>query len=226
MSSTENEDQPFEILPGLPGTGPVPEYFGNGRERYREGLVVRFRSTATESWVGNFQLGDGGDSRVLIHPDGRTVVVIAYGFIYHIDPDSRLLLHMRCTNVDGYLYSPDRRLLVLIDWVVLWLIHADGRIIESDEVSYFVPAELCFSDRYLYGIATDYDGAELLPFAVDLGNGSVRGGALATPLSPKERKKTPHARRFSLVDFRDRHALRLLAIVVGLALLIIFLGRR
>jgi hypothetical protein len=70
----------FEILSGLPAYGPVAEAFSaTGQGKHREGFVVRFESNSAKNWVGNFQPGLGGCSRVFEHPNGTDLIVIASG---------------------------------------------------------------------------------------------------------------------------------------------------
>jgi hypothetical protein len=70
----------FEILAGLPGDGPLPEYFGfETHGRYREGFVVRFFPSNGESWVGNFQSGITSLYRVCDGLALESVIVIAGG---------------------------------------------------------------------------------------------------------------------------------------------------
>ena len=52
---------------------------------HREGFVVEFRYD-NEVWVGNFQRGLSGFDATITHPDGRSVIVIAGGQGYVIDP--------------------------------------------------------------------------------------------------------------------------------------------
>lgn len=80
----------FEKLPGLPGTGPLPEQFSaTGRGTHSEGLVVRFEPRDGAHWVGNFQRALSSYDAVLRHPDGEHVIVIAGGQGYAIDADNR-----------------------------------------------------------------------------------------------------------------------------------------
>ena len=82
----------FEILEGLPAYGrsalPFPE---DGKGAFREGLVVRFLTTSSVGWIGNFQRGLAGSSCdfVMPHPDGQAVIVIAGGQGYFVDTVSR-----------------------------------------------------------------------------------------------------------------------------------------
>ena len=77
----------FRILPGLSATGPWPEQFtATGRGSHSEGVVVEFNPDTSRSWVGNFQPGGTAYDTVIVHPNGREVIVIAHGQAYLIDP--------------------------------------------------------------------------------------------------------------------------------------------
>jgi hypothetical protein len=77
----------FEILNGLPAYGPLPLQFSStGQGTHREGLVVKFRPTQAEEWVGNFQPGLTSFHKVLAHPNQNYFVVVSGGEAYVIDP--------------------------------------------------------------------------------------------------------------------------------------------
>lgn len=85
-------DVRWEILNGLPAYGPMAEPFtATGKGTHSEGLVVKFKNS-TESWVGNFQRGFSSLDKVLQHPNGHLVVVVAGGTAYVVDPRTRSLM--------------------------------------------------------------------------------------------------------------------------------------
>jgi len=68
----------FEILPGLPGVGPSPKHFHQGRPTpWSEGFVVRFWNSDGSHWVGNFQQGNYGYHDVVLWPEANAIVVVA-----------------------------------------------------------------------------------------------------------------------------------------------------
>jgi hypothetical protein len=82
----------FEQLPGLPGTGPLPEQFSaTGSGTHHEGLVVKFSPEHNSAWVGNFQSGLTSFSGIFCHPNEQEVIVISGGQGYVIDPATRTL---------------------------------------------------------------------------------------------------------------------------------------
>jgi len=80
----------FETLPGLPGKGPRAKPFSSTQKAWLQaGYVVQFTPKSGNSWVGNFQPGPGGTTRIVLHPDGAKVVVVTAGQMYVVDPDAR-----------------------------------------------------------------------------------------------------------------------------------------
>lgn len=81
----------FEVLPGLPGTGPAPYQFARSEQRtHSEGLVVRVEPREGEAWVGNFQ-GVGGDSYrsvVFATPSPDHIGVVSDGVGYRVRADA------------------------------------------------------------------------------------------------------------------------------------------
>ena len=89
----------FEVLPGLPGEGPLPLHFHTGHPTpWAEGIVIRFRNEDGTEWVGNFQSRSGG-AEAILWPEANAVAVIAGGDFYLIDakdPDSYTTLGSQC----------------------------------------------------------------------------------------------------------------------------------
>ena len=216
----------YEILNGLPGTGPYPEQFSSdGRGTFREGLVIRFHPSNGEPWVGNFQYGDSGMTGALKHPDGRTVIAIARGTAYHVDPNTRQLIRTIGFTIGNVVASSANQLVVLSDCTTLWLVHADGRIHESERISWNDPMDLGIGERHVFGIASDFDYEEGLPFAVDIETGKVTGGIMDLPLVRSRKHKHRAMDRLALVSLRFRYAFRLLVVVGLLCALIWMLAR-
>lgn len=83
----------FEVLPGLPGTGPLPEQFTTHGGTHREGFVVRVTPEAGAPWVGNFQrIAAHYLSAVFLHPDRKRLVIVAGGLPYLVDPATRAMV--------------------------------------------------------------------------------------------------------------------------------------
>jgi hypothetical protein len=76
--------QSFEILSGLPGTGPPARYFYHeSNAPWREGAVIRFRPASSAPWVGNFEPGHFGPRiSVTSWPAAASTIVLAAGACY------------------------------------------------------------------------------------------------------------------------------------------------
>ncbi len=228
MQSSDTEFVPatYEILTGLPGTGPYPEQFSiDGRGTFREGLVIRFHPSDGEPWIGNFQYGAYGMTGAHLHPDGRTVIAIARGTAYHINPNTRKLIRTIGFTVGNVVASSANQLVVLSDCTTLWLVHADGRIHESERISWDDPMDLGIGERHVFGIASDLDHEEGLPFAVDIETGKVTGGIMVLPLVRSRKYRYRAMDHLALLSLRFRYALRLLVVVGLLCALIWVLAR-
>jgi hypothetical protein len=88
---------------------------------HREGFVVEFSPEGKPPWVGNFQPGMGY-SAVLQHLDGTSLIVIAAGQAYVINPEERLLLAVFGGAIDMALAVPPAGLLVMGNgiWLEVW----------------------------------------------------------------------------------------------------------
>ena len=170
----------FKTLPGLPGTGPRPEQFSaTGQGTFREGYVVQFFPENREAWVGNFQPGVTNFYRAFPHPDDRTVVVVAGGQAYHVDPASKALIRALSSCIETAIVSQHHGILALADYTELCLLYSDGRCIESRRLSWDGIADLAFGERTLYGLAHDPFAEKWQPFAFDVETGEVVGGSFA-----------------------------------------------
>ena len=79
--------QQFEILPGLPATGPMHvSITSNGESFFSEGYVVRFFLEDGSYWVANFQFGLTSFNAVYDFPEHKRVLVIAGGEAYLMAP--------------------------------------------------------------------------------------------------------------------------------------------
>lgn len=107
----------YRILPGLPGTGPVPVQFSYLKGgRHKEGLVVDFYSEGDKSvWIGNFQPGLTNYSDVTDHPKSDYCVVIAGGQGYVVNRNSAKLVECLGGTIISFLQLPEYGLTLLIE---------------------------------------------------------------------------------------------------------------
>jgi hypothetical protein len=118
----------FEILAGLPATGPYPEQFSSdGRGTHQEGVVVRVSPPNGTPWIGNFQRGGSGFSGAFPHPDGVSLIVIAGGEGYVVDPETRALRSVLAGSYAGaWLWAQQRLLLLDHSGVCFEAVGAEG----------------------------------------------------------------------------------------------------
>ncbi|WP_242342077.1 hypothetical protein [Anaeromyxobacter terrae] len=166
----------FEILPGLPGTGPYPEQFTTSGATHREGFVVRFTADQGESWVGNFQRGSGGRylSAVFEHPTMARFFVISGGQAYVIDPSMR-----RCVETFG----PDVREGVRNERRLVLATDTEAIVVEplgtwvSERLAWDGIADLELEGDRLRGLGMDAINDEWRPIEVDLQTHAVLASA-------------------------------------------------
>jgi hypothetical protein len=104
----------FEILAGLPASGPAAVAFPASNLGFSEGLVIRVRPTSTEAWTGNFQCGENDHTAVYIHPDGKRLIVIAGGSDYLVDPRTKELMGQTTDNISFSCEVPELEIIVFI----------------------------------------------------------------------------------------------------------------
>jgi len=168
----------FHVEPGLPAYGPraisFPEAWGRTGQ---EGLVVRFEPDDASTWVGNFQTGHGAQHGVRVHPDRRSVLVVAAGNLWTVDPHAQ-----RAEQMDGWFDE-------------LWDIPGTGEVILSRQGLAFARLgeaglvwharrlswdgfdAVCVRDDLIEGRAWSPFQDEWLPFKVDLRTGEAAGGS-------------------------------------------------
>ena len=168
----------YEVLPGLPAYGPLPELFSeSGSGTYREGLVVEFHPDSSGPWVGNFQRGPTSYDGVFAHPDKQHLVVISGGSAYVIDPEAKRLVEIfggfveACFELGGDLLFSNSIRLDLIGAASSWSTRRlawDGLRITQ------------ITDAFVGGEAYHFDGS-WHSFRVLLADGQAFGGAYNGP---------------------------------------------
>ncbi|HTJ01024.1 MAG TPA: hypothetical protein VL527_19225 [Dongiaceae bacterium] len=165
----------FEVLPGLPGVGPVPEAFSaTGRGTHSEGLVVCFLPQTINSWVGNFQPGICQYNAVFMHPDGRTVIVISGGTAYVVEPQSRTCLRHFGACITSAACDLSRKLLVISDLTHLWLFDDRGERWVSKRISLDGIRNLRIETETVSGESYDPMSDRWYSFSVTLKSGELQ----------------------------------------------------
>ena len=168
----------FRVLPGLPGEGAPPVQFSaTGQGTHREGFVVEFSPTDAESWVGNFQPGLRAYSEAMLHPSGRSVLVISGGQLYQVDPDTRGLLSTFGGIISDCIKDPSGSLLVFSDGIRSWALDSSGLRWQTERISWDGIRALSISRGSVTGEAYDPIKNAWTPFQVDLASGRISGGS-------------------------------------------------
>ena len=176
-----NARRDFEVLPGLPPFGALPLQFSDtGMGMHTEGLVVRFLAGTADDWVGNFQPGLSHFSRVVGHPDGKHLFVIAGGSAYVVDPVARKLVDTFGAQIEFAQELPDHRAVLFGNGLCFELHNEQGLSWRSRRVSWDGIKDVIVSAAHITGLGWCID--DTWPaFEIDLATGAVRGGAYTGP---------------------------------------------
>jgi hypothetical protein len=168
----------FEILTGLPGTGPWPEQFSaTGLGTHSEGFVVRFIPDHGAAWIGNFQPGLTPWQGAYAHPNGRHVLVVSGGQGYVIDPETRRLESLADAAIAWISWIPSRQVLLIdnqgLDFEA---IGANGREWRTHRISWDGFQHITIEGTEMRGEAWNAIDQRWEPFRVDLQTGLAEGG--------------------------------------------------
>jgi len=170
----------FRTLVGLPATGPWPEQFSaTDRGTHREGFAVEFNPGTSSSWVGNFQRGLTHYDAAILHPDGKSVIVIAGGQGYLVNPKDRRLEGL----VGGQLESAMSLSKIVVISNGLWLEgHGEtGMRWRSRRISWDGIWDLREHDGKLSGKCWDAVTDGEASFSIDIRTGELEGGVYPEP---------------------------------------------
>jgi hypothetical protein len=168
----------WEILSGLPVYGPSALNFSaTGQGKHREGLVLKFRSNASESWVGNFQPGLVHFNCAMQHPDDEHVIVVAGGEAYVISPTAKECVQTFGGQIIWAESVPDLNIVLIASLTDVLSIGKVGIVWRSGRISWDGLRTLKVDRVWLTGEAySPYDKPEWRPFRVDVTTGHVQGG--------------------------------------------------
>ncbi|MDE5465600.1 hypothetical protein [Bradyrhizobium sp. CSS354] len=167
----------FEILPGLPPYGPPAiSLTGRGDREFREGLVVRFHPKGSDSWVGNFVGGIFDYTAVLDHPNGRDVIVVAYGDTCIIDPEHRAVRDHIASDTKRAIAVPALGLIVFQGLVDFSAVRSDDLRWISPRISWDGFRNINVKESKLAGEAWSPIGDSWVSFSLDLLTGHCTDG--------------------------------------------------
>jgi hypothetical protein len=177
----------FEVLPGLPGEGPYPEQFTTSGGTHREGFVVRVIPEHGAAWIGNFQPGLGAISKVVVHPDGKTLLVFSRGLAYPIDPETRRLASPAVDDgVRDICVSGDQ--LVLVGYTGLTILGPGDQRWQSQRLAWDGIKDVCIEGVKLTAMGWDAMGDVWRPVEVALRDGTVKASAYEFEVVPPQRR--------------------------------------
>jgi len=164
----------FEVLAGLPGNGPVPEYFGRTESgRFREGFIVRFFGTGNDPWLGNFEPGYTAFNDVIEFSPMSPILVIAGGQGYAIDCERRCSVRTFGGGIDATVRAPEVGAVIVSNGNELEAIGETGTIWTSPRVAWDGIRGLQKTESRIVGEAYDPNRDVWRPFAVDVRTGKV-----------------------------------------------------
>lgn len=166
----------YEILPGLPGVGPLPEQFSStGQGHHSEGFVIKFTSSSGESWVGNFQPAYTQLFKV-VDPWGQHILVVAGGQAYEVDPDSRQCVNTFGGSIEYLERVPDMNATIIGNglWLESWGTNLNWK---TRRIAWDGMCDLRIEGERLFGTALAPHEDAAIPFWVDLTSGDVHYGS-------------------------------------------------
>jgi hypothetical protein len=148
---------------------------------HQEGFVVEFSPEGKPTWVGNFQPGITDYNIVLPHSDGTSLIVVAGGQAYLINPEERRSLAIFGGSIDTALAVPSAGLLVMGNgiWLEAW--DSSGLRWRSRRFAWDGMRDLRIENGKVKGEAWSAVDDREYPFAVDLTTGTVEGGSYDGP---------------------------------------------
>lgn len=169
--------QIFKVLGGLPGDGSPPiQFSSSGQGTHREGYVVQFCPENGGEWTGNFQPGLTGLYRVIFHPNGQYLIVIAGGEAYVIDPVSRELIVTFGGFFESVVAVSSLNSLLFSNGLWFELYGANGLEWKTRRLSWDGIRNIELLDSAVVGEGWCFDES-WHRFSVDLSTGACTGGA-------------------------------------------------
>ncbi|HTR39385.1 MAG TPA: hypothetical protein VMH80_26100 [Bryobacteraceae bacterium] len=145
-------------------------------------MVVEFFPDTPQAWVGNFQPGLAGYNAVLPHLDGTSLIVIAGGEAYVINPEERRLLTVFGGDIDLALVIPSLGLFVISSAGIHFEARdRTGLAWRTRRISWDGMQDIRIENDKLNGEAWSPIDNCYYPFSVDLRTGAVEGGSYNGP---------------------------------------------
>lgn len=171
----------IEIMPGLPPYGPPALPFSStGSGMHSEGFVVRFEPVEAQEWVGNFQPGLSALHKVIAHPNGNHVIVIAGGTAYVVDPTSKQLVSWFGGQIEFIHELQAQNSLLVGNGLWFECVDQTGLLWRSKRVSWDGMRDISVTAEQIIGKGWCFDET-WHDFQVSLDSGAAVGGGYTGP---------------------------------------------
>jgi hypothetical protein len=183
----------FQVLAGLPGTGPPALAFPASNRGFSEGFIVEVCPPAGDPWIGNFAYGFTGHNAVYHHPDGKRLIVIAGGQDYLIEPTTKRLVGETTSGISFSCELRTRQVIVFGNMIRFWAEGRQGRAWTTPRLSWDGFADIEVDGEVLTGKWYSAPYETWHEFRMDLATGKVAGPTFeaefgqAIPLQSKSR---------------------------------------
>jgi hypothetical protein len=170
-------------LDGLPPYGPHAIAFPKGNA-FREGYVVEFTTSETDTWVGNFaKFDECGLCSVHVELGERATIVVAGGVGYIIDTIERSLICDIGFDIHDIWYEPAIEAIIVTNGLWFEAYTAKGSLWRTERISWDGFRNLKHHALEATGEAFDPTAATDVwqPFRVDLRTGQFVGGTYNGP---------------------------------------------
>ena len=168
----------FEILDGLPTTGPMYIPISRNNNQYcSQGYTVKFFKDDESEWVANFEPGFTDFNGVFSFDDNCDILVIAGGTCYYMNPNEYKPISIFGGQYERLFKSSDGRL-IIVDLIVITVFEPSGIYWHSSRISLdgFRDLELC--DNVVSGLSfsPECGGGSWERFSYDIDTKTLIGG--------------------------------------------------
>ncbi len=168
----------YEILKGLPGTGPIPEmYSSDGLKYFGEGLVICFWDKNGNRWIGNFQKGATSLNYIGLHPNGNDAIVLAGGTGYILDIETKAMKESFGGIITELFDIKEMNVIVFFEQFTFYAYGSSGFIWKSKRITFDKIRFLQIDNTRLLGEAANIYGDKWIPFEINLFTGESKGGS-------------------------------------------------
>lgn len=167
-----------EVMPGLPGGGPMPlQFHRQGQRTHSEGLVVRIIPGGGAPWIGNFQFGDGGVSGAYAAPSKDLVFVVAKGQGYLIWVNRPAEYQLVQSYPVKEVFPVLQHFIVFADFTKLSAYGPSGLVWITPRLSWDGLKITRVTSELIQGLAWDSPLEKEVEFFVDVKTGRHQGGS-------------------------------------------------